>query len=243
MAKTVLITGGSRGIGLAMVKHFKSAGWQVAACATSDASAKTIPADFSGVCDVSKRSDVERFVSDAVKKLGPPSVVINNAGKSGSNRLELDAPFEQSDRLWDEILAVNLTGTYQVVRQVLPHLPSDGSGRIINVASVLAFRGVPDATAYCAAKHGVLGFSRALSHALAPRKITVNVICPGWTRTDMANERLGEIGITAEQMAAGVPLGRYVEPREVAALALYLATPEAAAITGQSFTIDGGVLA
>jgi NAD(P)-dependent dehydrogenase (short-subunit alcohol dehydrogenase family) len=173
-----------------------------------------------------------------VRRLGRLDALICNAGLAGSNSLDPDA----SDELWHRILDVNLHGTYHFCKHAAPHLP-DRTGRIINVASVLALKGVPDQTAYCAAKHGVLGFTRALALALAPRGITVNAICPGWTRTEMARERMRELGLTEEALKAGVPLGRMIEPAEVAELALYLASPRAGGITGQALTLDGGALA
>jgi NAD(P)-dependent dehydrogenase (short-subunit alcohol dehydrogenase family) len=97
--------------------------------------------------------------------------------------------------------------------------------------------------AYCAAKHGVVGFTRALSHAVASRGITVNAICPGWTRTEMAAGRMRELGLTEKDLAASMPIGRMIEPAEVASLALYLSGPAAAGITGQALTLDGGSLA
>ena len=130
---------------------------------------------------------------------------MNCAGIAGANRLDGD------DRLWHAIIGSNLHGTYHCCKAVLPQLP-DGTGRIVNIASVLGLRGVPDQTAYCAAKHGVIGFTRALALALAPRGITVNALCPGWVDTDMAAQRYAELGITAEQAAAGVPTGRIASP-------------------------------
>jgi NAD(P)-dependent dehydrogenase (short-subunit alcohol dehydrogenase family) len=119
----------------------------------------------------------------------------------------------------------------------------DGTGRIVNVGSVLSLQGVPDQIAYCAAKHGVLGLTRSLAHLVAPRRITVNCICPGWTRTEMAEGRMKELGWTREQLEASVPIGRFIEPEEVAELALYLLSDAASGITGQALTIDGGARA
>ena len=167
-------------------------------------------------------------------------MVINNAGVAGTNRLEADAPLAESDDLWRRIIDVNVNGTYYVTRYALPLLTT---GRVINIASVLGHKGVPDATAYCASKHAVIGFTRSLAHALAPRGITVNSISPGWTETDMAAQRLSEIGISAAEAAKGVPIGRLLEPSEIARMALFLASPEAGGITGQDFVVDGGVLA
>ena len=160
-------------------------------------------------------------------------VLVNNAGLAGANALEGD------DALWHAIIASNLHGTYHCCKAALPLLP-DGTGRIVNIASVLGLRGVPDQTAYCAAKHGVVGFTRALALALAPRGITVNALCPGWVDTAMARQRFAELGITAEQAGQGVPTGRIATPEEVADAVAWLIRPEAGSITGHALPIDGG---
>lgn len=224
-------------MGLAMVGHFKALGFKVAACSTSAEGAHKGAPDFGFICDVSDREQVKAGILATSRALGRIDVLVNNAGLAGTNLLD---PADD-DSFWQEIIDVNLNGTYYMSKYVLPHM-NDG-GRIINIASVLALKGVPDQTAYCAAKHGVLGLTRALAHALAPRRITVNVICPGWTRTDMAHGRLAELGMNEESLKTSVPLGRFIEPGEIAQMASYLASDAASGITGQSFTIDGGVLA
>ncbi|MBL9007640.1 MAG: SDR family oxidoreductase [Myxococcales bacterium] len=235
----ILVTGASRGIGLAIVKRFARLGWRVAACARSP-EVEESGADVALRCDVSDPQQVARTVAATHERLGRIDALVNNAGLSGSNSLSPDAAPELSDLLWHQILATNLHGTYYFAKHVLPILP-DGSGRIVNIASVLALFGVPDATAYCAAKHAVLGFTRALSKYAAPRGITVNAICPGWTRTQMAEERMAALGLSQEQLQAGIPLGQMVEPEEVAALVELLVISEAGRkISGQALTIDGG---
>jgi len=233
---TVLITGASRGIGAALCDRFQEAGWRVAACARSLPDRPSVELPL--VCDVSQPDQVRLAVATAAAHLGGFDAVINNAGLAGSNPLEPGT----SDDLWRQIIDVNLHGTYYVTKAALPHL-RDGTGRLIQIASVLALKGVPDQTAYCAAKHGVLGLTRALAHALAPRRITANAICPGWVKTEMASGRSRELGVSEADLARGVPLGRFLETDEVARLALYLAGPHAAMITGQALTIDGGTLA
>ena len=224
-------------MGLAMVGHFKALGYKVAACATTIDGAQKGAPDFAFACDVSHRDQVKSGMAAAVKALGRMDVIINNAGLAGTNSLD---PADD-DSFWNQIIDVNLNGTYYISKYALPHMNDGGS--IINVASVLALKGVPDQTAYCAAKHGVLGLTRSLAHALAPRRITVNVICPGWTRTDMAHGRMAELGMTEASLKSSVPLGRFIEPLEIAQMAAYLASDAASGVTGQSFTIDGGVLA
>jgi NAD(P)-dependent dehydrogenase (short-subunit alcohol dehydrogenase family) len=234
----VFVTGGSRGIGRALVERFTAEGWRVAACATTQAGAEASGAELPLALDVTDGAAVRATVSRVVDELGRLDAVVNNAGVAGENSLAPD----DDDALWHRIVDVNLHGTYYVSKAALPHLP-DGTGRVVNIGSTLSLKGVPDQTAYCAAKHAVLGFTRALARKLAPRGITANCICPGWTRTDMASQRGAELGIDEAQMAAGVPLGRIVEPAEVAYLAHYLTTPAAASITGQSLVVDGGALA
>lgn len=237
-APVALVTGGSRGIGRACVEAFSRAGFRVAACATTEAGARAADPAYAFACDVADRESVRRGIEGVLARLGRVDVVVNNAGIAGNNSLAPD----DDDALWHRIVDVNLHGTYYVSKAALPHLP-EGEGRIINIASTLGLIGVPEQTAYCAAKHGVVGFTRALALHVAPRGITVNAICPGWTRTDMMEQRAGELGVDTDALARGVPLGRAVEPEEVAAMALYLASPAARSITGQALVIDGGSLA
>lgn len=238
MKRVVFVTGASQGIGAAICTRFREAGDQIAGCSSSEASAKNIPADLALACDVTKREAVEVTVRKIVEKFGRIDVVVNNAGLSGSDPWEPGS----SDDLWNRILDVNLNGTYHVCKAVIPHMP-DRRGRIINLSSVLGLKGVPDGMAYCAAKHGVIGLTRSLAHYVAPRGITVNAIAPGWVRTRMAQERMKEIGVREEGVTPRIPLGRILEPKEIAATAFYLASLEAGGLTGQTITVDGGVLA
>ena len=234
--RSAFVTGGSRGIGLAVVERFKSAGWRVAACARFLDRLDRCPADVKLACDVTDRDAVRATIATVVRELGALDVLVNCAGLAGSNPLDTD-----DDTLWHRVIDVNLHGTYYVTKYAFPHI-RDG-GRIVNIGSILSLRGAADQTAYTAAKHGVLGFTRAFARHAAARRVTVNAVCPGWVRTEMAERRWAELGIDEERAAAEAPLGRIVEPEEVASLVFFLASEEAAAITGQAFTIDGGVLA
>jgi NAD(P)-dependent dehydrogenase (short-subunit alcohol dehydrogenase family) len=236
--KTVLITGGSRGIGHAAVLKFKQNDWNVATCATGESQLNQSPADLKFLCDVANVNEVKVGLEKVIGAFGQIDALVNNAGLAGSNPLSPDS----DDDFWLRILDVNLNGTYYMSKYSAPFLPNI-TGRIINIASVLALKGVPDQTAYSAAKHAVLGFTRAFAQHLAPRKITVNAICPGWVRTEMAEGRMKEIGITEKDLSTSVPLARFVEPSEVADLIYFLASSEASSmITGQALTIDGGTL-
>jgi len=235
--KSVLVTGGSRGIGLAIVERFKTAGWRVAACARALDHLDECPADFKFACDVTDAEAVRKGIAAVVHELGRIDALINNAGIAGSNPLDA----ESDDVLWHRVIDVNLNGTYHFTKHAFPHIP-DG-GRIINIGSQLSHKGVADQSAYTAAKHAVLGFTRAFALHAANRGVTVNAVCPSWTRTDMARDRWKALNIDEKQAASAVPLGRVVEPDEVASLVHYLTSDEAGAITGQAFNIDGGTLA
>ncbi len=232
----VLVTGDARGIGQAVVEKFQAEKWRVAGCS---AHAKESGADWHAVCEVGDATQVRGMIQSILQTFGRLDAVINNAGMAGANSLDPNEP----DDLWHRIINVNLNGTYYISKYALPHLP-DGKGRIVNVSSVLGLKGAPEASAYCTAKHGVLGFTKALAHDVASRGITVNAICPGWVRTEMAHRRMKEIGLSEAHLKKSVPLGRFIEPQEIADLAFYLVASQASAgMTGQTFTIDGGVLA
>lgn len=233
----MLVTGGSRGIGFAIVERFNAAGWRVAACARALDRLSGSPADLKFTCDVTDPEAVRDGVAAVVREFGAIDALVNCAGFAGSNPLDP----ESDDALWHRVIDVNLNGTYYFTKHAFPHIP-DG-GRIVNIGSVLSHKGVADQTAYSAAKHAVLGFTRAFARHAAARGVTVNAVCPGWVRTDMARRRWEELDIDETIAASGVPLGRVSEPDEVASLVHFLASDEAGAITGQAFNIDGGVLA
>ena len=224
-----VVTGGTRGIGRAIATRLAAESWRVIVAARHFAS---VPECEFHACDITDPSSVARLFQG----LEHVDALVNNAGLAGANVLDGD------DALWHAIITANLHGTYHCCKAALPRLSND-KGRIVNIASVLGLRGVADQTAYCAAKHGVVGFTRALALALAPRGITVNAVCPGWVDTDMAQQRFAELGISRDAAAAGLPTGKIATPEEVADAVLWLLRPEARSITGHALPIDGGGLA
>lgn len=233
-APVALVTGGTRGIGLATAKMLRGAGYRVHVCAR--AAVEGLPDEVVfHECDVGDAGSVRAMFAAANTSEGRLDLLVNNAGIAGANPMDA----ESGDGIWDDILRVNLTGTYLCSKAALPLLP-DETGRIVNVSSSLGLRGSPDQTAYCASKHGVVGFTRALALALAPRGITVNAVCPSWVDTDMAETRYGEMGIDRHAAAADNPSGRIATPGDVAAVILFLAGEAARHITGQAIPVDGG---
>ena len=176
-------------------------------------------------------------------RFGAIDTLVNNAGQASS------APALKTDlALWQRMLAVNLTGAWVCTQQALPGMVRAGWGRVVNVASTAAQRGYAYVSAYCAAKHGVLGLTRALALELATRGVTVNAVCPGFTETDLLADSVANImaktGRTEEQaradLAAGNPQKRLIQPQEVADAVLWLCQPGSGSVTGQAISVSGG---
>jgi ketoreductase len=249
--KVALVTGGGTGIGRAIAEALASKGAKVAVASRNaqnllkaqNALESSGLAVLSIEMDVRKKDDVQKGVAKIADTWGPLHILVNNAGISGLSLID-----DPDDGRWYEILDTNLNGMYLAAKEVLRRMKDHSGGRIINVSSVLGKFGVPGYSAYCTAKHGMIGFTRALALEVVGRGITVNAICPGWVETEMARQGIRESaeyqGISAEefrkQAVEAVPIKRFLEAQEIAGLVLYLVSDKAAGITGQALNICGG---
>jgi len=241
--KIVLVTGGGNGIGRACCRAFAAAGARVAVVDRDGAASAQVAAEIGGAAsghalDVSDAAAFARLVSDIAAEAGGIDVLVNSAGTITRQTI---AAMPVAD--WDRILAVNLRGPFNGTQAVIPHLRKRGGGAIVNVASVagrrISFGGGAN---YTASKAGLLGFTRHAAYELAPDKIRVNAVCPGPTATGFGGG--GQLP-SAEQKASRatkIPLGRMVEPEDIADAVLFLASDMARMCTGVALDVDGGVL-
>jgi 3-oxoacyl-[acyl-carrier protein] reductase len=239
--RTALVTGGSRGIGAAIVRAFASEGCDIAFNYLRDEnSALEVVAQvrecgrvgFAAACDVADAAAVASFVDAARRALGHIDIVVNNAGISGETAFE-DITLAAFDRM----IAVHLRGTFLITQLCYPEMRKRGFGRIINVTSQLAYKGAPGLVHYCAAKAGLIGFTRALAHEAAAFGVLVNAIAPGPVDTDL-------MAFLSEEWKAAkrrqLPLGRFGRPEEIAPTAVLLASDDGAFFVGQTLSPNGG---
>jgi len=239
-----VVTGGGSGIGAAVATALAHEGVQVTLMGRSlkRLQALRLPESHCIAVDVSDPASVQTAF-DAAAEFGGIDILVNNAGVVET------APFMRTSLdHWQRMLDVNLGGSFLCTKQVLPGMVERGFGRIVNVASTAALKGYAYVAAYCAAKHGVLGMTRALALEMAKKGVTVNAVCPGYTETDIVESAIEQIvrktGRTPEQakaeLAAGNPQGRLVQPGEVANAVLWLCRRESASINGQAIAVAGG---
>jgi 3-oxoacyl-[acyl-carrier protein] reductase len=235
--KRVIITGGSRGIGLATVKRCLEEGAYVAAAYHSS------EGELNGLSnerlkvfqmDVTDKASVKDALNGALKTLGGVDVVINNAGVSDSALFMM-----MTDKQWDNVIQTNLYGSYYVLKQLILPMYSQRRGSVVNISSVNGLTGNAGQSNYCASKAAVIGLTKALSKELAPRNIRVNAVAPGYIETDMTS------GLSEEQRRAfigQIPMNRFGRPEEAAKAVVFLASDKASYITGQTLVVDGGML-
>jgi NAD(P)-dependent dehydrogenase (short-subunit alcohol dehydrogenase family) len=248
MNRHALLTGGGSGIGAAIALALVAQGVRVTVLGRRlevlQALVQANPESMHAVCaDVADAAQVASAFAEATTRFGPVSILINNAGQASS------APFLKTDAaLWQQMLSVNLTGTFVCTQAALPAMLQSGWGRIVNLASTAGLVGYAYVTAYCAAKHGVIGLTQSLALEVAKKGFTVNAVCPGYTETDILRESIANViaktgrseADARAEFAKGNPQGRIVQPQEVADTVLWLCGEGAGAITGQSISVSGG---
>ena len=234
--KTVLITGGTRGIGLACVERFAEEGYRVA---TLYKNSRKIAEELSsrlGVtamqCDVSDPDEVKAAASHLIEEFGTVDVLVNNAGISYSGLLQ-----DMTDSDWNNVIATNLSSAFFVSREIIPLMVRQGSGCIINVASMWGVTGASCEVAYSSAKAGLIGFTKALAKELAPSGIRVNAVAPGAISTDMMSEYSKD---DVKAIAEETPLGRIGSTKNIADAVYFLSCESAEFITGEVLNVNGG---
>jgi 3-hydroxybutyrate dehydrogenase len=251
--KTALVTGAGRGIGRSCAIELAGAGADVIVCSRTEAEINEVADEIRSLgrrtlsitCDVTDAEQVRRLADEVLDRFGAIDILVNNAGLGRSHRF-VDHP----DELWEQMLAVNLTSVYRVTRAFAPKMIENRRGRIINIASVMSKISGKYVAAYTAAKHGVLGLTRALASELAGYDITVNAVCPGYVKTPMTDDNVANIATKTGMSDAEArqalekfnPQNRMIEPEEVAAVVVMLSSDIAQGINGQAINIDGGAV-
>lgn len=238
--QTVVVTGGSRGLGHAIAKAFALAGATVAITGRSSDAVQKAAASLGDnvhgfACDVADEASHRAFAQQVIDSHGPVDVLVNNAGINPWYRRAEDTSLDE----WRSIIDVNLTGVFLGCQLFGRHMLERASGSIINISSVAAKTGLTRTAAYCAAKGGLEALTRSLAVEWATRGVRVNAVGPGYFETDLTAGLRDNKGI-AGPVLGRTPMGRYGKPDELAGACLFLASPQASYITGQSLMVDGG---
>jgi NAD(P)-dependent dehydrogenase (short-subunit alcohol dehydrogenase family) len=227
--RIVLVTGGNRGIGLAIAKTFQEQGDEVAITVRGE----PVEGFTCVTCDMTDAASIDAAVGEVEKQLGPVEVLVANAGMSKDGLL-----ISMKENEFTSVIDANLVGAFRVTKRVARGMLKQRRGRIVLMSSVVAMAGSAGQTSYAASKAGLIGFGRSLARELGSRGITVNVVAPGFVDTDMT-AALGEERVKA--VKAQIPLGRTASPDEIAAVVRFLASEDAAYVTGAVIPVDGGL--
>ena len=241
MSSIALVTGGTRGIGLATVRRLLEDGHRVCFCGRDAEAGRAAEATLGGdarfvVADVGRERDVAALVEACARELEPPRILVNNAGVNARH----DAAAMTEDE-WDAFFAIDLKAAWLCAKHVLPHMLAAGEGAIVNVSSIHAVATHPGFFPYAAAKAGLVGLTRSLALDYGPRGIRSNCVCPGFTDTRLVRDGIAISGEAA--MRAAVALGRIAAPHEIASTIAFLASPDASYVTGATLIVDGGLTA
>jgi 3-hydroxybutyrate dehydrogenase len=242
--KLALVTGGGRGIGAAIARILAAAGARVVVCGRSKSDLDAVAREIGGLAlrlDLTDR----KHTDEVIASVGHVDVLVNNAGVAESAALE-----RTTDAIWDRIIELDVTAPFRVTRALVPSMIAAKWGRVINIASNAGVSGYGYSTAYCAAKHAMVGMTRALAIDLARTGVTINALCPGWVDTQMADEAVTRIAAKTgrsedearTQLASMSPQRRMITPEEVAHATLMLCGEGARGIHGQTIVIDGGAV-
>ena len=238
--QVALVTGGIRGIGLAIGERLMNRGVRVAAGYSSNADAAQQFADKyadHGVTihqgNIGSNEDCERVIGEVLEQHGQLDILVNNAGVTVDKTMRKMTPEE-----WDHVIHVNLSGAFYLSRAILQHMLDRNYGRIVNISSVIGSSGAFGQANYASAKSGLFGLTMSLALETASKGLTVNAVTPGYITTDMTAEVPGDV---MEKLVARIPVGRLGEPNEVARVVEFLADPESAYITGQVYPVNGGL--
>ncbi len=240
--KTAIITGGATGIGLACARLFQHEGARVALFGRRqerlDQAQKIVGNSALAISgDITRQKDIDRLTDRVLAEWGRIDILINNAGTFAPAALH-----ETDDRVWDDILNVNLRGVFLLTKKVLPHMLEQKSGSIVHISSILGMIAVPQAAAYNVSKGALNQFSKSIAVEYGNAGIRSNSVCPGMIETEMTEEVRGNAELMAE-WKKGYPLGRFGGPDEVARACLFLASDEASFVTGVTLPVDGGYTA